>query len=217
VAEPTGREGLRRRQLPQGLLLALGVVATGLVLLLTIGVAKPDQAVGPAVTTTAAQPPPVAAPKPATAAPVDHPDASDVAELDKWARRLAKPTGLPASLLSAYGRAEMWMRSERPGCHLSWSTLAAIGQVQAVGSGPLPVPEPLWLSFAGRATSDGNPPDPRDVDDAAFTAARALCAGGQDLLTGQGWWAAVLGYTQSAADTHDVLAAATTYASTVPG
>jgi membrane-bound lytic murein transglycosylase B len=214
VAEPTSREGLRRRQLPHGLLLALGVVATGLILLLTIGVVRPDEVGGAGVApaTTAAPPPVVVAPKPVSVAPEDHPDASDVAELDKWARRLAKPTGLPATLLAAYGRAEMWMRTERPGCHLSWPTLAAIGQVQAVGSGPLPVSEPLWRGFAGRASSDGKPPDPRDVDDAAFTAARALCAGGQDLLTGPGWWTAVLGYTQSAADAHDVLTAATTYA-----
>lgn len=218
MAESTSREGRRRRQLPHGLLLALGVVATGLVLLLTVGVTNPDKVVEPAVTpaTTAALPPVVVAPKPAAAAPEDHPDASDVAELDKWARRLAKPTGLPATLLAAYGRAEMWMRTERPGCHLSWSTLAAIGQVQAVGSGPLPVPEPLWRGLAGRASSDGKPPDPRDLDDAAFTAGRALCGGGQDLLTGPGWWTAVLGYTQSATDAHDVLTAATTYASIAP-
>lgn len=206
---------MRGRQLPRSLLLALGVVSTGLILLLTVGVTKPGQPAGPTVTTTAL-PPPAVAPKPATAAPVDHPDSSDVAELDEWARRLAKPTGLPRVLLAAYGRAEMWMRTERPGCHLSWSTLAAIGQVQAVGSGPLPVPEPLWRSFAGRASSDGKPPDPRDPDDAAFTAARALCAGGQDLLTGQGWSTAVLGYTQSTADAQDVLAAAATYATVAP-
>jgi membrane-bound lytic murein transglycosylase B len=88
--------------------------------------------------------------------------------------------------------------------------------VQAVGSGPLPVPDQLWQHWSARASSDGKPPDPRDVDDAALTAARALCSGGADLTTDQGWWTAVLGYTQSATDTRDALTAATTYATATP-
>lgn len=201
----------------------MGVVATGLVLLLTIGVTRPDQAIGPSQAESAATTQPFAppagaiAPKPATAAPQDRPRASDLAELDGWARRLAKPTQLPAGVIAAYGRAEMWMRDDWPGCHLSWATLAGIGQVQAAGAGPIPVPDQVWQRWSGRATGDGKPADPRDTDDAALTAARALCSGGEDLTTDQGWWSAVLRYTQSAADARDVFTAATGYASAAPG
>lgn len=198
------------------------MVATGLVLLLTIGTTRPDGAPQPVVASasgTAAVPsqaPAGPAPNGAVPAPQDRPRASDVAALDSWARRLAKPTQLPPNLLMAYGRAEMWLRDQEPGCHLSWATLAAIGQVQAVGSGPLPVPDDIWQRFAARATNDGKPPDPRNADDAALTAARALCSAGADLATNQGWWDAVLGYTRSPADTRDILAAATRYAAVKP-
>jgi membrane-bound lytic murein transglycosylase B len=215
---------VRKRRVPTGGLLAAGVVATGLVLLLTIGVRKPEQLAEaprsqPAATETArppGPPPGAVAPVGAVAAPQDRPRASDLAELDSWSRRLAKPAGLASNVISAYGRAEMWLRDDSPACHLSWVTLAGIGQVQAAGAGPLPVPDGVWQHWAARASSDGKPPDPRDVEDAALTAARALCSGGQDLNTIQGWWAAVLAYTQSAADTRDALAAATGYAAAKP-
>lgn len=214
--------GTRSRRVPGGLLLAVGVVATGLVLLLTVGVSRPPRPPAPPAAPALATagpltpPPGAVAPKSAIAAPEDRPRASDLAELDSWARRLAKPTELSANVLAAYGRAEMWMRTDWPGCHLSWATLAGIGQVQAAGAGPLPVPEPIWQRWSARATSDGKPADARDADDAALTAARALCSGGEDLSTGEGWWTAMLGYTQSAADTRDILAAATTYATAAP-
>jgi len=200
----------------------MGVVATGLVLLLTVGVRKPEQPAepGPSVrataTTIAGPSPGASAPKDAEAAPVDRPDASDLAQLDAWARRLAKSAKLPDNVLAAYGRAEMWLRDTAPGCHLSWATLAGIGQVQAVGAGPLPVPDQTWQQWSARATQDGKPTNPRNVDDAALTAARALCGGGADLATAQGWWTAVLGYTSSAADTGDILTAADAFATAAP-
>lgn len=192
------------------------MVATGLVLLLTIGIDRPEQAEqsGPPPSQPAPSTPvPMGpAPNPAVAAPVDRPRESDLAELDSWARQLAKSTRLASNILAAYGRAEMWLRGASPGCHLSWATLAAIGQVQAVGSGPLPVPDAIWQRWSARAANDGKPPDPRNVDDAALAAARALCGDGADLSTGQGWWTAVLGYTQSLDGTRDILAAANDYA-----
>lgn len=196
-------------------------MATGFVLLLTIGVTKPEEPsrtqTVPAATTQALVPPPAAAaPKPAAAAPEDRPHASDLARLDSWARGLAGPTRLAANVIAAYGRAEMWMRTQWPGCHLSWATLAGIGQVQAAGSGPLPVPDPIWQHWSARASGDGKPADPRNAHDAALTVARALCSGGEDLATGTGWWNAVLGYTQSASDAQDVFTAADTYATAVP-
>jgi membrane-bound lytic murein transglycosylase B len=201
------------------LLLAVGVVATGLVLIFTVGVDKPGTPAAPQATATAEPlppPPDVAAPRSAVAAPQDRPRASDLAELDTWARRLAPSTKLAPNVLAAYGRAEMWLRGEAPDCHLSWATLAGIGQVQAAGAGPLPVPAPIWARWSARATRDGKPADLRSVDDAAYTMARYLCSSGADLATATGWWHAVLSYTQSPQDTQDTLAATNTFAAAQP-
>ena len=54
--------------------------------------------------------------------------------------------------------------------------------------------------------------DPHDLDDAAWAAARYLCAGGGDLTTGEGWVAAVLSYNRSEQYVADVRAAADAYA-----
>ncbi|WP_033288128.1 murein transglycosylase [Amycolatopsis jejuensis] len=108
---------------------------TGVVLVVTIGIRDPNPPPAPA----AAAPPPVSvapeqrpqpgteAPRVGLAAPPDRPQQSDLAELDAWAARVAAKTGLDARVLAAYGRAEMWMQRQKPSCHLSWATLAAIG------------------------------------------------------------------------------------------
>lgn len=214
MVDPTPT-GIAPRRSPQSLLLVLGVVATGLILLFTVGTTKPGG--GDAATPAAAPPPLVtAAPKPAVAAPVDRPKESDEAELQAWTRRLAGPTKLAPVVLSAYGRAEMRLRGETPNCHLSWATLAGIGQVQAVGSGPLPVPLQIWDRWAARATNDGKGPDMTSDADAAYTVARYLCSSGADLATATGWAGAVMGLTQSEQDTTDMLAAANTFAAAKP-
>ncbi|MCU1680975.1 MAG: rane-bound lytic murein transglycosylase [Amycolatopsis sp.] len=115
------------------------LIVTGLVLILTIGIHPEDQvapaaqpAPTPAVAVRDPRPQPgVAAPRPAIAAPVDRPKVSDQPELDAWAVKVSATTKVPARLLAGYGRAEMWMRSQKPGCHLSWTTLAGIGTVEA--------------------------------------------------------------------------------------
>ena len=194
---------------------ALAVVAVGLILLLTIGVSKPETAgpSTPAPPAGAAKPPVTAvAPAPAVAAPEDRVRVSDLAALDSWARGLASKTNLPADLVAAYGRAEMWLRGESATCHLSWATLAGIGQFEAVGSGPLPVRPGIWDRWAARATHDGKAPDARNADDAAYTVGRYLCSGGGDLATAEGWWQAVLSYAGSASDTREILTATDNFA-----
>ncbi|MCP2253218.1 hypothetical protein LY13_001966 [Prauserella aidingensis] len=56
-----------------------------------------------------------------------------------------------------------------------------------------------WQRWEQRATTDGRGPDPQDIDDAALTAARYLCADGRDLSTAEGWWKAVGGFREPAA------------------
>jgi membrane-bound lytic murein transglycosylase B len=69
-----------------------------------------------------------------------------------------------------------------------------------------------WSRWATRASADGAPPDPQDVDDAALTAARYLCASGGNLSTGKGWWKAVMTYNESVTYARDVFSAADAYA-----
>lgn len=215
MVEPTPSGDITPRRSSSSLWLALGAVATGLVLIFTLGTTRPDAPASPDPSTTSAPSPPpaAAAPRSAVAPPVDRPTLSDEAELDAWARELAAPTKLTPAVLSAYGRAEMRIRGEAPNCHLSWATLAGLGQVQAVGAGPLPVPQQIWDRWSSRATNDAKPAEMRNANDAAYTVARYLCSSGADLATANGWWQTILGYTQSLPDTQDTLAAADTFAS----
>jgi membrane-bound lytic murein transglycosylase B len=53
--------------------------------------------------------------------------------------------------------------------------------------------------------------DPNDLDDAAMTAARYLCAGGRDLSVPAGWWAAIESYNAVRVYTQDVFRASNDY------
>ena len=48
-----------------------------------------------------------------------------------WSARTAKRTGIPVVALRAYGRASILESTARPGCHVGWATLAAIGEVES--------------------------------------------------------------------------------------
>ncbi|OLT49236.1 hypothetical protein BJF85_10310 [Saccharomonospora sp. CUA-673] len=226
--------------------LTFALIATGLILVFTVGTERDEE---PAAEPGTREPAPEESPPalhrtlPAAAAeaPVDRKQVSDEQELDDWSRQVERATGVPARAAAAYGRAEMWLRGGEPDCHLSWSTLAAIGYVETrhgeggsgtpiradgrpaepiVGPpldgtrgraevadtdnglldgdvtwdrklGPLGFLPEHWENAADRATRDGRPPDPQDVDDAALTAARLLCGQGRDLSSVDGWWEAV--------------------------
>ncbi|WIX83920.1 murein transglycosylase [Amycolatopsis carbonis] len=209
---------------------------TGIVLVVTIGVrnpvpAAPPQAAAAPVSSFSVQPQRPqsggAAPRAGLAAPPDRPTESDQAELDAWATRVAGKTQLPARVLAAYGRAEMWMRRQKPACHLSWATLAGIGHLATpsltvsaagdapatgTGLGPLHFTQASWKKYAERANGDGKPANPHNIDDAAFTAARYLCSGGDDLGTPSGWWRAMLFYNASVDYVQSVFSAADSYA-----
>ncbi|MFB9907220.1 lytic transglycosylase domain-containing protein [Allokutzneria oryzae] len=51
--------------------------------------------------------------------------------LDEWASRLSEAVDVPARALRAYALADLAMRTERPRCQLSWSTVAGIGRVES--------------------------------------------------------------------------------------
>jgi membrane-bound lytic murein transglycosylase B len=75
---------------------------------------------------------PVADVRPGAVAP-PQPQAGAVGEdpLRTWASRVSGAVDVPARALMAYGNAELVLRSEQPGCHLSWATLAGIGRVES--------------------------------------------------------------------------------------
>lgn len=75
----------------------------------------------PAVATVAAAP---ATTAPDTAASGPRPDAT-------WVASQSARTGVPARALTAYAAATLRLATERPGCHLGWTTLAAIGEVES--------------------------------------------------------------------------------------
>jgi membrane-bound lytic murein transglycosylase B len=77
--------------------------------------------------------------------------------------------------------------------------------------GPLQFIPSTWETWGADGDGDGAA-DPNDLDDAAFTAARYLCADGHDLTTGAGWADAVFGYNHAQSYVDAVYAAATAYA-----
>ena len=69
-----------------------------------------------------------------------------------------------------------------------------------------------WERWGARAEADGAEPDPQDIDDAALSAARYLCASGGDLSSPAGWWDAVLTYNASTTYGQNVFSGAEAYA-----
>jgi membrane-bound lytic murein transglycosylase B len=62
--------------------------------------------------------------------------------------------------------------------------------------GPMQFIPSTWRKWGADANLDGIG-DPQQIDDAALAAGRYLCAGGRDLATPKGWWAAVFSYNNS--------------------
>jgi membrane-bound lytic murein transglycosylase B len=79
--------------------------------------------------------------------------------------------------------------------------------------GPMQFIPGTWRKWATDGNLDGRA-DPQQVDDAALSAARYLCAGGRDLATAAGWWAAVFSYNNSVPYGQKVFGLADTYART---
>jgi hypothetical protein len=113
--------------------------------------------------------------------------------LETWANGLAGPLGLPLESLIGYANGELTLRAEQPNCHLSWVTLAGIGQSSAgadKSGGPMGLSQAQWKRW-GQSIPGIAKPAITDIDSASVAAGRALCAGGTDLGGGKGWWTAV--------------------------
>lgn len=77
--------------------------------------------------------------------------------------------------------------------------------------GPLQFIPSSWADWATDGDANGRA-DPQDLDDAALSAARYLCAEGGDLDTDIGWSRAVLSYNNTANYLHNVQSQAAAYA-----
>jgi membrane-bound lytic murein transglycosylase B len=77
--------------------------------------------------------------------------------------------------------------------------------------GPMQFIPGTWRKWASDGNLDGRA-EPQQIDDAALSAARYLCAGGRDLATAAGWWAAVFSYNNSVPYGQKVFGLADTYA-----
>jgi membrane-bound lytic murein transglycosylase B len=180
-----------------------------------------------------------------------------------WAARTAAVTGIPVRAMLAYGSAALTIGTQRPGCHIAWNTLAAIGAVESahgthsgarllasgtsvpairgpalngngVGTirdsdngswdgdrswdravGPMQFIPGTWRRWGTDGNGDGVA-DPNQIDDAALTAARYLCASGS-MAAGDGWRAAILSYNHSDAYVNNVAAMANRYAAATRG
>nr|WP_228046211.1 lytic murein transglycosylase [Saccharopolyspora sp. HNM0983] len=77
--------------------------------------------------------------------------------------------------------------------------------------GPMQFIPSTWAKWATDGTGDGKA-DPQNLDDAAVTAGRYLCANGRDMSSGEGWWSGVLGYNNSVEYAQQVYALAEGYA-----
>jgi membrane-bound lytic murein transglycosylase B len=79
--------------------------------------------------------------------------------LADWADTVAGRTTIPARALRAYGNADLLMRAERPGCKITWVTLAGIGRVESnhgryagaqLGADGRPEPPIIGVALDGR-------------------------------------------------------------------
>jgi membrane-bound lytic murein transglycosylase B len=77
--------------------------------------------------------------------------------------------------------------------------------------GPMQFLPATWHRWGVRANGDGKAPDAQNIDDAALTTARYMCAKGGDLATPDGWWTAVLTYNNSTEYGQEVFSNASAY------
>jgi membrane-bound lytic murein transglycosylase B len=146
----------------------------------------PEPAAGPADLSPAA---PITGAAPAVAVPVQIPASAIPAggpqlAYSAWASRLSWVTGIPVRALEAYAYAHAVLATSRPGCQLSWTTLAGIAAVESQHG-----------TIGGRTLlADGRPSAP--IIGIALNGAngtRAIAATDAGRLTGDKTWERAVG------------------------
>jgi hypothetical protein len=131
-SSPRRRVPARRRRTRRTALVAIALGAAPAVLLGVLAACLPaargpsEPAEVPAATWPG---PALAATAVAGADPATTP-AIDLVDPD-WADSVAGTTGIPRRALVAYAAADLTLADERPGCGITWNTLAGIGRVES--------------------------------------------------------------------------------------
>ncbi|MDT7798514.1 MAG: hypothetical protein QOI78_1947 [Actinomycetota bacterium] len=79
----------------------------------------------------------------------------------------------------------------------------------ANAAGPMQLSPAIWGKY--KASANGSNPDLQNIDDAALTTGRALCADGHDLSQGQTWWDSVSALQSAPLFLHRTLATVNVY------
>ncbi len=134
----------------------LWLPATGVVVLIVVAIAAGRFLVPAGGPEAGSAPPPTVD----TGAPAETPSASPTLPplptgpprpsdaLSAWADTIAATTGVPDVAVQAYGYAQLLIARSDPTCHLSWTTIAAIGKAET-GHGQ---PAGTNLDHTGRST-----------------------------------------------------------------
>ena len=129
--------------------LVAGVVVVSAATGIGLSLVASDVGAADALPITAAPVLAVPAPSLATSDPVVLREATPRPDpLQGWAVQQSVLTGVPVPALRAYGRTELRLAGERPGCGLGWTTLAGIGEVESDHG-----------RYAGRALTEQGRPD----------------------------------------------------------
>jgi len=119
---------------PVSHVVAVVAAMVALVVVLALAVLRFGGATAPSAAEAALlEPAPSAAAVP-SGRPVDQgPSRSSVRSLvdPRWVSRVAGAAGIPTAAVRAYADAQVRVDRARPGCHLSWNTLAGIGWVES--------------------------------------------------------------------------------------
>jgi len=141
----------------------------------------------------------------------------------QWLQKVSDATTIPIRMLQAYATAAAEVDREQPRCKLGWNTLAAVGYIESEhgshGGAHIGTDGNLIGTIIGPRL-DGNGDgvaDPNNIDDAAYTAANYLCAGGRDLTTAGGWSDAVLSYNNDVKYLEEVRSESALYATKSDG
>jgi membrane-bound lytic murein transglycosylase B len=92
--------------------------------------AEPYAAESYAAELYAAEPPPAADVSASAAAP-DEPSGNATRVSAAWADAVAAKTGIPPRAVLGYSGAALALEEEQPGCHLGWTTIAAVGSIES--------------------------------------------------------------------------------------
>jgi hypothetical protein len=89
----------------------------------------PDPGARPSAGGTQAAPSATGEPSPTPSLPT--PPVRPADQLADWAGRVGAAVNVPAVAIQAYGYAELFAQNQYPSCHLRWSTLAGLGEVES--------------------------------------------------------------------------------------